>query len=246
MKISGIVAARNLVRLTAVGCIAVLVAGCGYMKNVRDDALDIGTVAVGVVTPVAPGEEENQGIGFIPPSLGLYLQATDFLQAGWINKATGDAEWDRRSLGLIGDVRKKIGLLFAHDIYIKQYPYVVNGYKDPDSEMDYWREHMDKLTPFYADISAKTLIYEPKDAEGVTMANFTKRKSLPYFHNGWQNWETFSVELALPEPFILHSGFYARVGVDPSEVFDFALGLLCLDLYDDNAYSLNGELQHKP
>ena len=55
----------------------------------------------------------------------------------------------------------------------------------------------------------------------------------------------FSLEVAIPEPFILHSGINARVGFDVSEVFDLALGLICIDFYDDNAFTFFwGKLQH--
>lgn len=244
MKLSALPKTQNVLRIVAVGAIGFL-AGCGYLKNVRDDALDIGTASVGVVTPVAPGEEGTFGIGPIPPAFGLYAQATDFIQLGAIAKATGDLEWDRRGFGLTGDVRKKVGLLFLHDIYIKQYPFAVNAYKKPGSKLQGWRNHMDSLSVFSSNTSAKTLIYEPKASDEVTLANWTERPSLPYFHNGWQNWEIFSLEAAIPEPFLLHSGLYVRLGVDPSEVFDFALGLICLDLYSDNAFRFFGAVKHQ-
>jgi len=48
---------RSVRMATAVVALAALslgASGCGYLKNVRDDALDCGTFAVGFVPPVVP------------------------------------------------------------------------------------------------------------------------------------------------------------------------------------------------
>ena len=85
---------------------------------------------------------------------------------------------------------------------------------------------------------SKTMIFKPEkwEAYGYS-AGGEAWESLPWLSQGWQDWETISIEVAIPEPFILHSGFYARVGVDPSQVFDLFLGLFGLDLYGDAAYN---------
>ncbi|MBT4821295.1 MAG: hypothetical protein HON70_36635, partial [Lentisphaerae bacterium] len=60
----------------------------------------------------------------------------------------------------------------------------------------------------------------------------------------WQDWETISAEIAFPEPFILHSGFYLRAGFDPSQIFDLALSVIGLDLYQDAAYTWCGDYKY--
>jgi hypothetical protein len=54
---------------------------------------------------------------------------------------------------------------------------------------------------------------------------------------GWQYWETIAVEAGISEPFLTHLGLYARVGVDPSELLDFVLGLFTIDLQRDDLSS---------
>lgn len=51
---------------------------------------------------------------------------------------------------------------------------------------------------------------------------------------GWQYWETIGVQAGISDPFITHSGLYLHVGVDPSEVVDFLLGLFTIDLKGDD------------
>ena len=51
------------------------------------------------------------------------------------------------------------------------------------------------------------------------------------------------VEIAIPEPFFFHSGINLRVGCDPSQIFDLLLGVIGLDLYQDDAYRFNGDLR---
>ena len=96
----------NKRRLTALLtlCVLTLIAmsGCGYLKNVRDDTMDCFILGGGVVTPVVPQEEGNQAVGFLPPSIGVYVQATDFMHLGGLYKITGDVEMDRRGLAVVG------------------------------------------------------------------------------------------------------------------------------------------------
>jgi len=207
--------------------------GCGYLKNVRDDFMDCFMLGVGGVVPVVPAGEESRAVGFLPPSLGVYVEATEFMHLGAILKASGDLEWDRRGLAALVDTRTKVGLGPLHYVAVRQYtsPSLANAYKVEGNQMDGWRNHMRRLTDPVFRRPAKELI-------------FNTSGGLPFLHRGWQDWEVFSVEVAVPEPFILHSGFNIRAGADPSQMFDFVLGLLCIDLYDDNAYTFWGKLQH--
>ncbi|MFW6189336.1 MAG: hypothetical protein ACOC7T_02795 [Planctomycetota bacterium] len=237
-------AVRGTVLIVLIAVMAALSTGCGHLKNIRDDVLDVGTVAVGVVPPVVPGEEGDRAVGFFPPAFGAYAQATDLLHLGAIYKATGDAEWDRRGYGLTVDVRRKFGIGPIHDVYIEQKPYFVNAYKRPDSPMAGWRGRMEDLSDPIFDQPAKVLIFEPEHWQAWGYAADNGWRSLPWLSHGWQSWETLSLEVAIPEPFILHSGFYARVGFDPSETFDLLLSIFGIDLYGDAAYNFDGSLKY--
>lgn len=212
--------------------------GCGYLKNVRDDLLDCGTLAFGGVPPVLPATEGSKAVGFLPPAIGVYAEVTELCHLGALYKATGDLEWDRRGYGVMLDTRSKIGLGPFHYVRIDQTPLLASPYKVAGSEMDGWRLHMKELTDPVFGSPAKIMIYEPR------VSKYTGVESLPYLSRGWQDWETISLEIAIPEPFILHTGYYMRVGVDPSQVFDLALSLLCIDLYDDAAYTFSGDLKY--
>lgn len=220
----------TVLTVVALAGLSVSSTGCGYLKNVRDDVLDCGTFAVGVVPPVVPTSEGPRAVGFLPPAIGAYLEVTEFFHLGALYKATGDAEWDRRGLGLTVDQRSKLGIGPIHHVCIKQEPIVANNYKRTGNELDGWRDQMDAMRDPVFGAPAKTLIYESLTDP------VTEWTGLPYLSRGWQDWETISLEVAIPEPFILHSGFYARVGVDPSQIFDLALSLFCIDLYGDAAY----------
>ncbi len=226
--------------------LALSAGGCGYLRNVRDDVLDCGTFAIGVVPPVVPGSEGPKAIGPIPPAIGVYVEATEFLHLGALFKATGDLDWDRRGLSVGVDVRRKLGIGPLHDIYIKQEPIWANAYKTPGGDMAGWRGHMRALRDPLFNSPAKTLIYEPSETSLIESYEGTdiSWQSLPWMHRGWQDWETFSLEVAIPEPFILHSGIYVRAGVDPSQVFDLVLSVFGLDLYSDAAYKLEGDLKY--
>jgi len=219
--------------LVAVVLIGLLNSGCGYLKNVRDDVMDIGTASVGFTPPVVPGSEDadDMAVGPLPPTIGVYAEATEFVHLGALAKASGDAEWDRRGIGLVVDDRTKLGLGPLHWGHINQTPYLVNAYKKEDNELDAWRDHMRDLEDPLFGAPGKELIFRER---------YNDQR---FMEKGWQDWETFSLEVAVPEPFITHMGFYARLGVDPSQVFDAALSLFCIDLYGDAAYDFDGSLR---
>jgi len=206
--------------------------GCGYLSNVGDDFLDCFSLAVGVTPPVVPGGEKDTAVGIFPPSLGVYAEASEFLHLGAVVKHSADVEWDRRGLGLLADRRLKLGIGPFHYIRLYQEPIAVNDYKERKNGLDAWREHMAGLKDPVFDSPGKRLVFDDN------------KKELPFMHRGWQNWLSFNAEVAVPEPFITHSGFNARVGFNLCEVFDFAVGLLGLDLYTDNAYYLDGTLRY--
>jgi len=230
----------------ACGCVLLSTTGCGYFKNVRDDVMDLGTFAVGAVPPVVREDDNYEGVGPIPPAMGIYLQATDFCHLGALYKMTKDIEWDRRGAGVVKDARGKFGIGPFHHVRIEQEPIAPNRYKDPNSEMVGWHEHMARLGEPWFGIGAKDMIFEPQgymplpwDAGPLGIDG-----SLPWMPYGWQDWETISAEIAFPEPFLLHSGFYIRAGFDPSQLLDLLFSVVGLDLYQDAAYDVCGNLKH--
>jgi hypothetical protein len=187
------------------------------------------------VPPVVYTEEGTKAVGLLPPALGLYAEFTDFFHLGALFKATADLEWDRRGYGTIVDVRTKVGLGPVHYVDIKQTPIWYNAYKVEGSEMDGWRQHMAELRDPVFHAPAKTMIFKPDEEYGAG-AYQNQGHGLRYLYKGWNDWETISLEVAVPLPFICHLGVYFRAGCDPSQLFDFVLSLACLDLYDDAAY----------
>ena len=209
-----------------------LSSGCGYMKNVRDDWMDVGTAAVGVAPPTVSGEESPQAIGILPPTAGVYLQATDFLHLGLIGKGTGDLCWDRRGAGVIVDKRIKSGFGPWHKMRRDEEVLVGNEYKITGNRMDPWRQEMLEMKDPIFEEPAKRMIFHWEDGWYVNEMS-----------NGWQDWEMLSVEIAIPEPFITHSGFYVRAGIDPSQFADAILALFAVDLYNDRAYERDGSMR---
>ncbi|NLW50008.1 MAG: hypothetical protein GXY85_04080 [Candidatus Brocadiaceae bacterium] len=219
--------------------------GCGYLKNLRDDALDIGMWSHGIVPPVVPTADGPKAVGFVPPAIGVYMQATDLFHLGALYKFTGDLEWDRRSLGVVFDKRAKFGLGPFHYVSIEQCPVCTTGHKDPESDLEGWRQHMLDLKDPLFHSPAKVMIFEPRPEydDEYYIAGVSDPRPSRYLAHGWQDWGLISFEIAFPEPFLLHSGFYGRIGVDPSQILDFMLGFVGVDLYSDAAYTFMGDLK---
>lgn len=225
---------RGLMRMGRMVCLIGLLGiflstiGCGYVKNARDDFLDIGTFAVGGKVPSPAPEKDAESTPSILP-IGIYVQATDIFHAGVIQKRTWDLAWDRRGLSVAEDARLKYSFGPWHFVRIDQAPIMANDYKEEGNALDGWRAYMrDWKGPITA-AAAKELIFR-KESD-----------YLPYFYKGWRDWDGISLELALSDPFILHSGVYARAGVHPAQAVDFVLSLFHLDfLYHDAAYHFDG------
>ncbi len=242
---------RSLIRpvctamLTA--ALVTLTTGCGYFKNVRDDLMDCGSIAVGGVPPLVKSGAERKVVGIVSPCAGVYVQATDFCHLGGLYKITGDVEWDRRGAGVMIDRRKKLGLGPFSRLFITQEPIRANDYKIPHASMEPWRRHMAAMRDPLFNRPAKELIFEPELTTFYTAKPEWQMtcEALPQLPFGWQDWEMLSVEVGIPEPFILHSGIYLRLGFDPSQVFDLLLTTFGYDLYDDAAYNRDGSLKYQ-
>jgi hypothetical protein len=224
---------RSVMVLALLATVVTAGSGCGYFKNVRDDFMDIGGLAIGVTTPVLEEGNDATVLGFLPPCLGVYAQATDFLHLGALYKVSADVVWDRRGAGIIVDERAKFGVGPYHWVTIRELPIVANGYKKEDSGLGAWREAMASRKDPVFGAPAKIVKYSTKDWQ-------------PYLWQGWQDWETFSLEVAVPEPFLTHCGLYLRASVDPSQVLDAVLSLFFLDLYGDRAFTIDGSLRFDP
>ncbi|MBT3380867.1 MAG: hypothetical protein HN742_02350 [Lentisphaerae bacterium] len=224
------------------------VANSGYLKNVRDDLMDCGTLALGGVPPVTRLKDRAATTGLLPPCAGAYLQLTDIGHLGALRKKTLDAEWDRRGAGIMLDHRTKLGLGPFHHVAIRQIPVKANEYKQPSGLMEGWQEHMDSLVDPRIGVGAKTLVYEPRKARFWLW----KRKlsvaceTLPFMPNGWQNWSQASLEVGAADPLFTHAGVYARVGFDLAEIADLAFSILGMDLFGDAAYTTSGVLRYLP
>ena len=206
--------------------------GCGYLKNVRNDLMDCFMIGAGITTPVRGDADQTIASGSIPPSFGVYVEATDFVHLGLLYKNSDDIEMDRRATGIVSDRRFKAGLGPLHYIDIQQEPVIASDWKWRGNDLDGWRDNMRRLRDPLFGRPGKQLIYDKK-AEGGQW----------FLHRGWQDWETFSVEIAIPEPFLFHTGINLRLGVDPSQIFDLFLGIIGLDLYQDDAYRFNGDIR---
>ena len=224
---------RQLFAVTLIGLVVVASSGCGYLKNLRDDAMDCIIVGVGVVPAVVQSKGQTRVVGFLPPCIGAYLQVTDFMHLGALFKITGDVEIDRRGAGALVDYRTKIGFGPLHYIVVKQQPVWVNAYKCEGNQMDGWRKHMRELKDPVFKAPAKELIFQSS-------------RPRPFLHRGWQDWEVVCLELAVPEPFICHKGCTVRLGFDLSQVLDLLTSVIGVDYYDDNAYKFWGALRFPP
>ncbi len=221
---------RCVLALLTAGMLAIFLAasGCGYVKNVRDDFLDMGTFAVGGAVPSAAPEKDTEKTGTILP-IGVYVQATDIFHVGALQKSSTDLSWDRRGLSITRDSRAKYSFGPGHFVRIDQEPVLANDYKTEDNALDGWRDMMRQWKGPFVGAPARELIFRQETG------------FLPYFYKGWRDWDGVSVELAISEPFVLHSGLYVRAGVHPAQAADFVLSLFCLDfLYHDAAYHLDG------
>ncbi len=127
------------------------------------------------------------------------------------------------------DTRAKYAFGPGHFVRIDQAPVLANGYKGEGNALDGWRQTMRQWQGPISGAPAKELIFRQET------------EFLPYLYKGWKDWDGISLEVAVCDPFVLHSGVYARAGVHPGQVIDFALSLFCLDfMYHDAAYHLDG------
>lgn len=200
-------------------CLSTLMAsGCRYATNRVDDLCDVFQLAGGVTT-------ENPKGGVLPPSLGLHVQATEFINLGAVHFAGYSAEMDGRGFFAGQENRTRLGLGPLQALQIDQ-NYAKgseNYFKKSESE---WCRRMAARSLRWHDTPAKELNYRFwADSMHV---------GWPVMHRGWQYWENCGVELAICEPFLTHVGLTFRVGFDPSEISDFVFGFFGVDFKEDD------------
>lgn len=189
---------------------AVLSTGCRYATNRAADFQDIFILGGGITT-------ENDVTGPWPPSLGVYVQATDFVSLGANHFSGVSAHVDGRGLYAGPESRTRFGLLFWDWNWFWEDPELAaeNYYKKPGT---LWANRMAELDVW--DRAAK-------EAHQAILP--TQDPAIRHYPRGWHYWETISAEFGISEPFITHLGVHFRAGVDPSEVPDFLLGLFMID-----------------
>lgn len=205
--------------LLALALLAVMAtSGCTrYTANRLADFGDIFQAGVGVTA-------ENPHSGVIPPSLGLHLQITEFVNLGALGFGGLVAEWDGRGLYAGPEIRRRSGLLTYQSIQIAQ-DYSV-GYENYfKRETALWTRRMNSHAMRKYNAPAKELDYGFYNEEHY---------GYPLFHRGWQYWENIGLEIGISEPFLTHLGLHLRLGFDPSEISDFVLGFVLIDYKRDD------------
>ncbi len=202
--------------MMAVALIAMVVAasGCRYTTNRYYDFRDIWAVGAGITG-------ENPVTGIVPPSLGLYLELTEFLHLGALTHNGMTAEMDLRGTFVGPESTTRFGFLWWQSLQKYQdYNNAVymNAFKD---ELFPWSQRMASIEMSWLGRPAKRLHYQPW---GMHM----QRGSF-LAHRGYQYWAYSGAQLALSDPILTHMGFMLRFGFDLSEVSDFLLGVVCVD-----------------
>jgi peptidoglycan-associated lipoprotein len=213
---------KSLLRIFGCWCaLLVLLASTGcsrYWTNRYYDFRDTYALGAGVTA-------ENPKTGVIPPSLGLYVQVTDFLHLGAITHNGYTAESDLRGSFVGPESYTKLGFLMWQSVR-KNQDYEAgdeNYFKKAGTP---WANHMESLAMSHNGRPAKRLHYEH-------WANF-RHNGIGLQHRGWQYWGYTGFEAAICEPLVTHFGFMLRAGIDISEFSDFLVGFTTLDFKHDD------------
>lgn len=193
--------------------------GCRYMTNRYYDFRDTFDLGAGVST-------ENSVTGILPPALGLYVEATDFLHLGAISHYGYIAEVDMRGSGVYHEERARLGFGPWQALHLDQdYNGAAykNYFKTPNTRWERW---MKSVNQSLCGVPAKDLTYDHW-ANHMQYGCFLR-------HRGYQYWEYMGGEAAICDPFFTHLGVYLRAGIDISEVSDFLLGWTTFDFKKDD------------
>ncbi len=205
-------------------CLSItILSGCAgrYCTNRVADFSDIFQVGAGITA-------ENPFTGALPPSLGIHLQATEFVNLGAVHFSGYAAEVDGRGLFAGPESRTRVGLGPIQIIRIKQdYDHGAENYFK--KEYSDWNRRMNTEQMRWRNTPAKQLQY--------TYWSDRFFVGTPIMHRGWQYWENFNIEAGICEPFITHFGVTLRAGFDPSEISDWLIGFTTIDFKNDDLTS---------
>ncbi len=207
-------------------CMSVfLLTGCSgnrVKSNHLHDFYDMFQFGFGVT-------HESPKSGPMPLALGVYAQATDFVNLGAV-KFSGH-NWERDGRGVFSGHQEhtRLGLGPLQVLQIKQ-DYVTakkDYFKTPGTLWDARMESQElRWKKDWKNTPAKELIYEYWADE--------LHVGLPVMHRGYQYWGLCSIEIAICEPFVTHFGFDLKLGFDPSELSDSVLGYFDIDYKRDD------------
>lgn len=200
--------------ISSLAAVMMFSSGCTYLTSRYYDFRDTMSIGAGITA-------ENQYSGMFPPALGLYLEATEFLQLGAIHFSGYSAEMELRGAGAGFESRTRLGIGPFQGSSIAQQYEVINFFKRPSTN---WQLRMNRMR--FADRPAKDLVHD--DVAGDL--NF---QWFP-FKRGWQYWGYIGGEAAICDPLLTHLGLTLRLGVDISEVSDFILGWFTIDFKMDD------------
>ena len=213
---------HSLKALALIPLVAVLFSGCLYTQQRSDDLLDIFEADIGVTA-----ESE---FSWIPPTFGVLAEFGP-IALGGITHTGLTAELDGRGLYAGSDHRARLA-----GIYIQGWQHTddyengwTNYFKD-ESRSGAWHARMHEMSYekwlFWSGtaVPAKDLLHEDEEWTWEVMP----------LRRGWQYWESIAAEVGISDPFLTHLGLYVRLGVDPSEILDFLLGFLTVDLKRDD------------
>jgi len=207
-------------------CLSVLLlTGCSGNRvkaNHLNDFYDMFQVGFGVTS-------ESPESGPMPIALGVYAQATDYVNLDAV-KFSGH-NWERDGRGTFSghEQHTRLGLGPIQVLRFKQD--YVNGKKDyfktPGTKWDARMESQElRWKKDWKNTPAKELIYEYWADE--------LHIGLPVMHRGYQYWGLCSIEVGISDPLFSHFGFDLKLGVDLSEVSDWVLGYFDIDYKRDD------------
>lgn len=194
--------------------------GCNhYWTNRYYDFRDTVAMGAGVTA-------ENNITGIVPPSLGLYIEATDWLQLGAITHNGYTAETDLRGTYVGPEKMTRFGFLWWHMIQ-KNQDYRYATYMNPFKNKNFpWCQRMESVGMRYKKRPSKRLHYENWA--------LTRQYGTGMLHRGYQYWEYAGVDAAICDPFFTHFGVRLYFGFDISEVSDLLLGFFTVDYKHDD------------
>lgn len=204
----------RIMMLMTLAATVLTTSGCRYMANRYYDFRDVFHVGVGVTG-------ENPVTGPLPPALGAYIQLTEYLHLGAITFNGVAAELDMRGSFVGPQSTTQFGFLWWQQ-YQNYEDYsnacFMNDFKDGEFS---WCRRMEQIDMMYHGRPAKALHYE--------FWSLAAQRGIFLAPRGYQYWGYSGIHLAICEPFLTHAGLMIKLGIDPSEITDFLLGILFID-----------------